>query len=153
MTIGEIIQALTTLAALILAVIALRKSGAEKKKLTAEGLHEDASAAEIYQRVATEAALSKSQTIASMQKQISELTDALSSEQTARRALEATVVELNGDLAEARKELAEERVERATAMAELSNLKAWYERLKVWIVKWQPKMVEAGIEPLPTLDK
>ena len=153
-----IVQVLASLSALVLAIVALRKSNSEAKKTKAEGLHEDASAAEIFQKMLTEETENRKKTMATMQvqidklievghayeAQIKELTITLASEQAARRELEATVVRLNN-------ELAAEKKERLEALAALATLKVWAENFMAWAEHEQltARLKELGIIPIP----
>jgi hypothetical protein len=158
MTITEGMSILTSVASLIGVYILWRKLKPDMQKTQSEGLHEDASAAEIFQRMLTEEALSKSKTMASMQtqidnlilvgrayeKQISDLTAMITTEQAARRELEATVVRLNNELAEVKKE-------RLIVLASLESLKTWAIKFMDWAEKQQliSQLKELGIIPVP----
>lgn len=158
MTIGEFINLLGAIATLSGLFFVWKKLKPDIKKTEAEALHEDASAAEVFQKMAIEEALAKSKTVESMRSTInqlvadlsnanatiSKLTADLSIEQAARRDLEATVVRLNNELAEVKKE-------RLIALAALESLKVWGEKFMAWAEKSKlvSQLKELGIIPIP----
>lgn len=159
LTPGEIISLLGMLATWAGLWIVWKKLKPEVKKTNSEANHEDAEAADIFRRMAIDEALSKTQTVIEMKKNIETLSGiiitlqednkklvaTLASEHTARVSLESDIVRLNGELAEVKKE-------RSDALAVLENLKLWGERFMSWVnsdTLLLEKLKELKIVPIP----